>query len=168
MRHLVAGNKLGRTSSHRDALMRNMAVSIVLHERVVTTPAKAKVVKPFLEKLITVAKVSDTIRRRRVFAALRDKAATAKMFDVIGPRFASRPGGYCRILKLAKPRLGDNGKRVILELVERTPKETAPVEPAGAPVAAKAPKAPKAEKAPKADKAEKAPKVPKKDAPKKG
>ena len=111
MRHRVAGNKLGRTSSHRDAMMRNMAVSLVVHERVITTPAKAKVVKPFIEKLITIAKKGDMIRRRRVFAQLRDKAATTKMFAVIGPRFAARPGGYCRILRLSKNRLGDNGER---------------------------------------------------------
>lgn len=136
MRHRVAGNKLGRTSSHRDAMMRNMAVSLVIHERVVTTPAKAKVVKPFVEKLLTVAKVSDTVRRRRVFAQLRDKAATAKMFDVLGPRFATRPGGYCRILKLSKPRLGDNGERAILEFVERTPKDAPQAEPQAAPAKA--------------------------------
>lgn len=141
MRHRVAGNNLGRTTAHRNALMRNMAVSLVLHERVVTTPAKAKVVKPFVEKLVTLAKEGSMIRRRRVFAQLRDKAATTKMFDVLGPRFASRPGGYCRILRLSKNRLGDNGERAILEFVERTPKETAP-----APEAAAAAKAPKAKK----------------------
>src|SRR5262245_6755619 len=105
MRHRVAGNRLGRTTSHRMAMMRNMAVSLVMHERVVTTPAKAKVVKPFVEKLVTIAKEASMVRRRRVFAALRDKEATRKMFDVIGPRFASRPGGYCRILRLTKNRL---------------------------------------------------------------
>lgn len=139
MRHLVAGNKLGRTSSHRDAMMRNMAVSLVLHERVITTPAKAKVVKPFVEKLVTIAKKlegtkeaqpADMLRRRRVFAQLRDKEATSKICSVLGPRFASRPGGYCRILHLSKPRLGDNGKQVILEFVERTPKEAPAPEPA--------------------------------------
>jgi large subunit ribosomal protein L17 len=141
MRHRVAGNKLGRTTAHRDALMRNMAVSLVIHERVVTTPAKAKVVKPFVEKLVTLAKQSTMIRRRRAFAQLRDKVATAKMFDVIGPRFAHRPGGYCRILRLSKNRLGDNGQRVILEFVERTPKDAAPAEPEAQP--AKAAKSPK-------------------------
>lgn len=130
MRHQVAGNKLGRTSSHRDAMMRNMAVSLVLHERVITTPAKAKVVKPFIEKLVTLAKKADMLRRRRVFSSLRDKEATKKMFDVLGPRFASRPGGYCRILHLAKNRLGDNGQQVILEFVERTPKDAPAPEPA--------------------------------------
>lgn len=132
MRHRVAGNNLGRTTAHRNALMRNMAVSLVLHERVVTTPAKAKVVKPFVEKLVTLAKEGTMIRRRRVFAQLRDKAATTKIFDVIGPRFASRPGGYCRILRLSKNRLGDNGERAILEFVERSPKETAQAAPAAA------------------------------------
>jgi len=136
MRHRVAGNNLGRTTAHRNALMRNMAVSLVLHERVVTTPAKAKVVKPFVEKLVTLAKEGTMIRRRRVFAELRDKAATTKIFDVIGPRFASRPGGYCRILRLSKNRLGDNGERAILEFVERTPKETAAPEAAAAEAAA--------------------------------
>lgn len=132
MRHRVAGNNLGRTTAHRNALMRNMAVSLVLHERVVTTPAKAKVVKPFVEKLVTLAKEGTMIRRRRVFAQLRDKAATTKIFEVIGPRFASRPGGYCRILRLSKNRLGDNGERAILEFVERSPKTTAAPEPAAA------------------------------------
>ncbi|MBK7878038.1 MAG: 50S ribosomal protein L17 [Planctomycetes bacterium] len=142
MRHRVAGNKLGRTSSHRDAMMRNMAVSLVLHERVVTTPAKAKVVKPFMEKLVTIAKKGDMIRRRRVFAQLRDKAATTKMFAVLGPRFASRPGGYCRILRLSKNRLGDNGERVILEFVERSAKEAPAAEaPAAAPAKGKKPAA---------------------------
>lgn len=123
MRHRVAGNKLGRTSSHRDAMCRNMAVSLVIHERVITTPAKAKVVKPFVEKLVTLAKDGSQSHRRRVFAQLRDKEAAKKMFDVLGPRFSSRPGGYCRILRLAKGRLGDAGERAILEFVERSPKE---------------------------------------------
>ncbi|MFO1011471.1 MAG: 50S ribosomal protein L17 [Planctomycetota bacterium] len=141
MRHRVAGNKLGRTSSHRDAMMRNMAVSLVLHERVITTPAKAKVVKPFVEKLITIAKKADMVRRRRVFAQLRDKEATTKMFAVLGPRFSARPGGYCRILRLSRNRLGDNGQRVILEFVERSAKEAPEAE---APAAAKASKGKKA------------------------
>jgi large subunit ribosomal protein L17 len=132
-------------------MMRNMAVSLVLHERVITTPAKAKVVKPFVEKLVTTAKATDTVSRRRVFAALRDKAATTKMFDVLGPRFSTRPGGYCRILRLSKNRLGDNGERAILEFVERTPKE-APEPAAEAPAKAKKPKAKEA-KEPKAKEA---------------
>lgn len=123
MRHRVAGNHLGRTSSHRIAMTRNMAASVILHERVVTTLPKAKVVKPFVEKLVTLAKTESVHHRRLVFAKLRDKEATKKLFETLGPRFQSRPGGYCRILRLAKPRVGDNGSRAILEFVERTPKE---------------------------------------------
>ena len=135
MRHRAAGNHLGRTSSHRIAMTRNMAASLIEHERVVTTLPKAKVVKPFVEKLVTLAKEESVHRRRLAFAKLRDKQATKKLFETIGPRFKSRPGGYCRILRLAKPRLGDNGSRAILEFVERTKKEkeetpAKPVKPA--------------------------------------
>ena len=122
-------------------MTRNMAASLVEHERIVTTLPKAKVVKPFVEKLVTLAKKESVHRRRLVFAKLRDKNATKKLFETLGPRFHSRPGGYCRILKLAKPRVGDNGERAILEFVERTPK--------------KAPEAPKTEKASKPEKAAK-------------
>lgn len=125
MRHRVAGNHLGRTSSHRIAMTRNMAVSLIQHERVITTLPKAKVVKPFVEKMITLAKEASLHRRRQAFAHLRDKEAVQKLFDTLGPRFKARPGGYCRILRLSKPRLGDNGQRAILEFVERTPKEEA-------------------------------------------
>jgi large subunit ribosomal protein L17 len=131
MRHRAAGNKLGRTTSHRTAMARNMAVSLIEHERIVTTLPKAKNVKPFVEKLVTLAKEPTLHHRRLAFARLRDNDAVKKLFDVLGPRFAKRPGGYCRILKLAKPRLGDNGARALLEFVERTPKEQ-PVETAPA------------------------------------
>ncbi len=123
MRHRVAGFKLGRTTSHRIAMTRNMAISVIQHERIITTLPKAKAVKPFIEKLVTLAKDPCQHNRRRAFAKLRDKEATAKLFDVLGPRFLERPGGYCRILKLAKRRLGDGGERAILEFVVRTPKE---------------------------------------------
>lgn len=122
MRHRVAGNKLGRTTSHRIAMTRNLANSLIEHERVVTTLPKAKVVKPFVEKMVTLSKADGVHHRRQAFANLRDKASVEKLFGVLGPRFKSRPGGYCRILKLSKPRLGDNGDRAILEFVERTPK----------------------------------------------
>jgi len=101
-------------------MARNMAVSLIDHERIVTTLPKAKNLKPFVEKLVTMGKDSTVHRRRLAFARLRDKEAVSKLFDVLGPRFKDRPGGYCRILKLAKPRLGDNGQRAILEFVERT------------------------------------------------
>jgi len=125
MRHRVAGFKLGRTTSHRIAMQRNMAVSLIEHERIVTTVQKAKAIKPIVEKLVTLARQATQHRRRRAFSQLRDGAAVEKLFDVLGPRFQDRPGGYCRILKLSKPRLGDNGRRAIIEFVERTPKEEA-------------------------------------------
>ena len=112
MRHRVAGFKLGRTTAHRIAMTRNMTASLIEHERIITTIQKAKAVKH-----------SSQHNRRQAFSKLRNKDATIKLFDVLGPRFAERPGGYCRIIKLAKRRLGDGGERAILEFVERTPKE---------------------------------------------
>jgi len=123
MRHRVAGRKLGRTTAHRVAMTRNMAASLIEHERIVTTIQKAKTVKPFVEKLVTLGKTPSQHNRRRAFARVRDKEAVQKLFDVLGPRFEARPGGYCRILRLSKPRLGDNGQRAILEFVERSEKE---------------------------------------------
>ncbi len=110
MRHRVAGNKLGRTTSHRAAMTRNMANSLIEHERIVTTLPKAKEVKPFVEKLVTlskevVARITAAEPSRRCAARTR----VEKLFDILGPRFQARPGGYCRIVKLAKTRLGDNG-----------------------------------------------------------
>ena len=129
MRHRVAGYKLGRTTSHRIAMTRNMAASLIQHERIITTVPKAKAVKPFIEKLITLSKDASMHHRRQAFATLRDKEAVKKLFAVLGPRFLERPGGYCRIIKLAKPRLGDGGERAVLEFVEKTQVEE-PVEAA--------------------------------------
>ena len=123
MRHKVATKKLGRTASHRAAMMRNMANSLIEHERIVTTVPKAKYLRPYVEKLVTLSKEDSMHHRRLAFARLRSADAVDKLFDVLGPRFKARPGGYCRILKLAKPRLGDNGARAMIEFVERTPKE---------------------------------------------
>jgi len=123
MRHRCAGNRLGRTTSHRIAMTKNMANSLILHERIITTTPKAKALKPFVERLVTLAKDDTLHHRRMAFAALRDKGSVDKLFSTLGPRFKARPGGYCRVLHLAKPRLGDNGQRSILEFVERTPKE---------------------------------------------
>ena len=128
MRHRKAGKKLGRTSSHRAAMARNLAVALIDHERIVTTVPKAKNVKPFVEKLVTLSKDPSMHNRRRAFAQLRSKSATSKLFGVLGPRFQERRGGYCRILRLGKNRLGDNGERAILEFVERTPEEVAETE----------------------------------------
>lgn len=123
MRHRSKVNHLGRTASHRNALERNLANALIAHERIITTLPKAKNVKPFVERMVTLSKEPTVHNRRLAFARLRDKNAVSKLFAVLGPRFKARPGGYCRILKLAKPRLGDNGSRAILEFVERTPKE---------------------------------------------
>ncbi len=123
MRHRVAGYKLGRTTSHRIAMTRNMAASVIEHERIVTTLTKAKAVKPFIEKLVTLSKEASQHNQRRAFAQLRNKEAVQKLFNVLGPRFKERPGGYCRVVRLARRRLGDQGERAILEFVERTPKD---------------------------------------------
>lgn len=120
MRHKVSGKKLGRTASHRVAMTRNMANSLIDHERIITTVQKAKHLKPFVEKLVTLSKDGSLHHRRLAFARLRDDSAVAKLFEVLGPRFKERPGGYCRILKLSKPRLGDNGQRALIEFVERS------------------------------------------------
>ena len=124
MRHRVAGFKLGRTTSHRIAMTRNMAASVIEHERIITTLPKAKAVKPFIEKLVTLSKEANQHNRRRAFAKIRNKDAVEKLFDTLGPRFADRPGGYLRIIKLAKRRLGDGGERAILEFVVKTPKDS--------------------------------------------
>ena len=110
-------------------MTRNMAASLIQHERIITTVPKAKAVKPFIEKLITLSKDASMHHRRQAFATLRDKEAVKKLFAVLGPRFLERPGGYCRIIKLAKPRLGDGGERSVLEFVEKTQVEE-PVEAA--------------------------------------
>lgn len=121
MRHRVRGRRLGRSSSHRRALARNLISALFLHGRVVTTAPKAKEYRGMAEKLITLAKVKDLHRVRRAVQVLGNKAAVARLFDEIGPSMKDRPGGYTRILKLAKPRLGDKGQRVFWELVDYVP-----------------------------------------------
>lgn len=123
MRHRNAGNHLARTSSHRTAMARNLAVALIQHERIVTTVPKAKNLRPFVEKLVTLAKDDSVHHRRLAHSRLADRAAVKKLFDVVGPRFQARPGGYLRILKLAKRRLGDQAEQAVIEFVERTPKE---------------------------------------------
>ena len=124
MRHRVKTNNFSRTGAHRRALARNLFQALILHERIETTVPKAKAHRAFAEKLITLAKVKNLHNFRRALAILgNDRKTTTKLFDVIGPRFKDRPGGYTRILKLAKPRLGDNAPVAIWELVERSEKE---------------------------------------------
>lgn len=120
MRHLKRGRKLGRTSSHRRAMLRNMASSLFLHGRVITTPEKAKEVRPFAEKLITLAKrgLDDLAARRRAIRLLHDPSVVKALFTDLGPRYKERPGGYTRILHLAKRRIGDGARLALFELVE--------------------------------------------------
>jgi len=124
MRHRVKTKKLSRTASHRKALARNLVAALIEHERIETTLTKAKAHRPFAEKLVTLSKEKNLHNYRRALALLgNNKAAVAKLFDVLGPRFKDRPGGYTRILKLETPRLGDKAPRAYFEFVERTPQD---------------------------------------------
>ncbi len=118
MRHKHGMRKLNRTSSHRLALMRNLARALIEHEAIKTTLPKAKDLRKVVEKMITVAKVDSTHNRRLIFARLRDPKLVAKLFAEIGPRYQTRPGGYTRILK-AGFRPGDNAPIAYIELVDR-------------------------------------------------
>jgi len=118
MRHRVAGKSLQRNTAHRAALRKNFTVSLIMHERVVTTLPKAKALRPWVEKMITLGKTKDLHHIRRAVAWLQDKDAVKKLFDVLGPRYASRPGGYTRIMRLPTYRIGDGGSKAILELVD--------------------------------------------------
>ena len=118
MRHRYAGRKLNRTSKHRQMLFRNMAQALIKHEQIVTTLPKAKELRPVIEKLITLGKRGDLHARRQAFAKLRDDAMTKKLFEVLGPRYAERSGGYARVLK-AGFRYGDAAPMAVIELVDR-------------------------------------------------
>jgi large subunit ribosomal protein L17 len=120
MRHNVGYRKLGRTSSHRRALLRNLATDLFRHERLKTTLQKARELRPFAEKLITLARRDDLHARRQVLRQISDKTVVKKLFDTLGPRFAARPGGYTRALKLG-PRPGDGADMAIVELVGSEP-----------------------------------------------
>jgi large subunit ribosomal protein L17 len=117
MRHSRVINHLGRTSSHRKAMLSNMATSLILHKRITTTTAKAKALRTFVEPLITKSKEDSTHSRRVVFSYLKDKTAVAELFREVSPKIAERPGGYTRILKIGN-RIGDNADMCILELVD--------------------------------------------------
>ena len=120
MKHARAGRKLGRDSAHRKALYSNLAGALLEHGRIKTTEAKAKAVKPFAEQMITLGKRGDLAARRQAVAELRSKDAVHVLFTDVAPRFADRPGGYSRIVKLA-PRAGDAADMVYLELVDYEP-----------------------------------------------
>src|SRR5256712_6350849 len=120
MRHNVGYRKLGRSRGHRRALLRNLATDLFRHERLTTTLPKARELRPFAEKLITLARRDDLHARRQVVRQISDKTIVKKLFDTLGPRFAARPGGYTRALKLG-PRPGDGADMAIVELVGPEP-----------------------------------------------
>ncbi len=119
MRHRKSGRQLNRNSSHRTAMFRNMAASLVEHESIKTTLPKAKELRRVVEPLVTLGKEDSVAKRRLAFARLRDKAAVGKLFSDIGPRFTARPGGYTRILKCGV-RPGDKAPMAIIEFVEKS------------------------------------------------
>ena len=118
MRHRISGRKLNRTSQHRQMLFRNMSQALIRHEQIVTTLAKARELRPVVEKLITLGKRGDLHARRQAFARLRDNDMTSKLFEVLGKRYADRNGGYTRIIK-AGHRYGDAASMAVIELVDR-------------------------------------------------
>ena len=118
MRHRQSGRQLNRNSTHRKAMMSNMATSLFSHEVIRTTLPKAKELRRYAEPLITLAKQDGVAQRRQVFAKLRDKAVIGKLFTELGPRYKARPGGYTRILKCGF-RPGDNAPMALVELVDR-------------------------------------------------
>lgn len=118
MRHRISGRKLNRKSQHRKAMFSNMAAALIKHEQIKTTLPKAKELRPIVEKLITLGKRGTLHDRRRAFAALRDDATTAKLFETLGPRYQDRTGGYIRIIK-AGFRYGDAAPMAMIEFVDR-------------------------------------------------
>jgi len=119
MRHRKKGRQLSRTASHRRATLRNLAANLFQHGRIETTTAKAKELRPYAERLITLARRGDLHARRLAARKIHDRAILGKLFDEIGPRFQARPGGYTRILKLGTRR-GDAAEMALIELVDRT------------------------------------------------
>ena len=155
MRHNKKFNHLGRTASHRSALLANMAVSLIMHKRITTTVAKAKALKKYVEPLITRSKNDSTNNRRVVFSYLQDKYAIKELFSVVAEKVGNRPGGYTRIIKLGT-RQGDAAEICFIELVDfdeamaKAPKAAKKTRRAGKKAAAAA-EAPAAEEAPKAE-----------------
>ena len=117
MRHRKKVPKLGRTASHRDAMLRNLTTDLLRHEKVTTTLAKAKAVRPVAERMVTLGKRDTLHARRRAARVIRDADVVHKVFNELAPRYAERPGGYTRILRLP-PRSGDRAEMAIIELVE--------------------------------------------------
>src|SRR4051794_5103764 len=134
MRHRNAGRKLGVTTQHRNAMFTNMAAALIKHEQIKTTLPKAKELRPVMEKLVTLSRKNDLAARRLAMSRLRDETQVKKLFEVIGPRYADRPGGYTRVLK-AGFRHGDNAAMAFVEFVDRDPdakgQDSGPVNQAG-------------------------------------
>ncbi len=147
MRHQRYGGKLGRTGAHRDAMFRNLVTSLLEHERVQTTDAKARQIRRIAERMITLGKRGDLHARRRAASLIRSREVTAKVFGPLADRFRARPGGYTRVLKLGR-RVGDAAPLAIVELVEAP--ESARGKAAGKPAAKARPRAEKTAAAPKA------------------
>ena len=118
MRHGMAGRKLGVTSTHRIAMFRNMATSLLKHEQITTTLPKAKELRPYVERIITLGKRGDMHARRQALSQIRDEKVVQKLFGEIAERYKARPGGYCRVLK-AGVRYGDAATMAVIELVDR-------------------------------------------------
>jgi large subunit ribosomal protein L17 len=159
MKHRVVGRRLDRTTEHRTAMFRNLVTSLFRHERITTTTPKAKELKRFADKVITLAKRATPHARRIANRDVRDVEVLNKLFGQLAERFKARPGGYTRLIRVGR-RAGDNAELAVIELMDRPPAE-AP-EPEKKAAKAKEPKAPKAEKKPKAEKAPKAEKKAKK------
>jgi large subunit ribosomal protein L17 len=126
MRHRLSHRKLNRTSSHRQALLRNLSIALLTHEAIKTTLPKAKELRKVVEPLITLGKKPTLANRRLAFDRLRDRDMVVKLFDVLGPRFMQRPGGYLRILKYGF-RQGDNAPMAYVELLDRVEGEVSPI-----------------------------------------
>jgi large subunit ribosomal protein L17 len=164
MKHRVVGRRLDRTTEHRTAMFRNMVTSLIRHERITTTTPKAKELKRFADKIITLAKKGSPHARRIANRDVRDVEVLNKLFGTIAERFKARPGGYTRLVRVGR-RAGDNAELAVIELVDRSAAAAPEGEEKGEAKAAKTPKAekaPKAEKKPKAEKAEKVEKKAKK------
>jgi large subunit ribosomal protein L17 len=119
MKKRIAFRKLGRTTSHKWSMLRNQVSSLIEHERIVTTEAKAKELRHLADHVVTLAKRGDLHNRRRAASIVRGDWNVSKLFDVLGPRYQWREGGYCRVLKLARPRVGDNAPMAVIEYVDR-------------------------------------------------
>jgi len=118
MKHNITHRKLNRTSSHRKALLMNLSNALIKHEQITTTLSKAKELKPFVEKIITLGKKGDLESRRKAISILQDNKMTKKIFDVIADRYKDRKGGYTRIVKIGN-RFGDNAQTAVIELIDR-------------------------------------------------